>query len=88
MTTTLTRAAEQTGATGCAEREPAAAHQRLGFGLGPRFCLGAVLARTVAGPALDVLVRDHPRLARAGHDHDDGQPSLLSRSLTAPPVRY
>lgn len=63
------------------------ANPHIGFGFGSRFRIGAVLARTVAGSALDVLVRDYPRLARAGHDHDR-QPSLLNRSLTALPVRY
>lgn len=59
----------------------------LGFGFGQHFCIGAALARLVAGRALDVLVREHPTLTLLPGDHT-WQRSLLNRSLTALPVRY
>ncbi len=59
----------------------------LGFGHGIHFCIGAPLARLVAGAALEALVRRHPDLALDGTSHE-WQPSLLNRSLKALPVRY
>ncbi|MEU9230690.1 cytochrome P450 [Streptomyces massasporeus] len=58
----------------------------LAFGQGAHFCLGAPLARLVAGAALTDLLAAAPRLALT-----DGapqwQPSLLNRSLQTLPVR-
>lgn len=59
----------------------------LGFGFGAHFCIGAALARLVAGAGVGVLVRDYPDLALDGSRHS-WQSSLLNRSLTALPVRY
>jgi cytochrome P450 len=59
----------------------------LGFGFGAHFCIGAALARLVAGVVVSVLVREHPQLALDGQ-RLAWQPSLLNRSLTALPVRY
>lgn len=58
----------------------------LGFGHGEHFCLGAPLARLVAGAALTDLLAAVPRLALAGGEVR-WQPSLLNRSLEALPVR-
>jgi cytochrome P450 len=57
----------------------------LGFGLGTHFCLGAPLARLVAGSALTDLLAATPELALAGRVH--WAPSLLNRSLLVLPVR-
>jgi len=59
----------------------------LGFGFGAHFCIGAALARLVAGAVAGLLVRDYPDLALAGEQHS-WQLSLLNRSLTVLPVRY
>jgi cytochrome P450 len=59
----------------------------LGFGFGAHFCIGAALARLVAGAVVGVLVRDYPGLALTGRPLS-WQPSLLNRSLTTLPVRY
>lgn len=59
----------------------------LGFGLGIHFCLGAPLARLVAGCAIKALVRRCPNLKLDEADHE-WQPSLLNRSLKALPVAY
>ncbi|WP_329563923.1 cytochrome P450 [Kitasatospora sp. NBC_01266] len=59
----------------------------LGFGFGAHFCIGAALARLVAGVVVSVLVSDYPGLALDG-TRLCWQPSLLNRSLTALPVRY
>ncbi|WP_042429241.1 cytochrome P450 [Streptacidiphilus anmyonensis] len=59
----------------------------LGFGFGAHFCIGAALARLVAGVVVSVLVRDRPRLALDAR-RLAWQPSLLNRSLTALPVQY
>lgn len=59
----------------------------LGFGFGAHFCIGAALARLVAGVVAGTLLRDYPDLALAGEQHS-WQLSLLNRSLTALPVRY
>ena len=59
----------------------------LGFGFGAHFCIGAALARLVAGVVVDVVLRDHPGLALEG-TRLNWQLSLLNRSLTALPVRY
>ncbi|MFD0345579.1 cytochrome P450 [Kitasatospora aburaviensis] len=58
----------------------------LGFGHGEHFCLGAPLARLVAGAALTDLLAASPRLALADHEVR-WQPSLLNRSLRSLPVR-
>ncbi|MFJ3793956.1 cytochrome P450 [Kitasatospora sp. NPDC090091] len=58
----------------------------LGFGHGEHFCLGAPLARLVAGAALTDLLAASPHLALAGHEVG-WQPSLLNRSLRSLPVR-
>ncbi|MGC4808258.1 cytochrome P450 [Micromonospora sp. DT233] len=58
----------------------------LGFGQGAHFCLGAPLARLVAGAALTDLLAAAPRLALAA-DRVSWAPSLLNRSLQALPVR-
>ncbi|SCL55610.1 cytochrome P450 [Micromonospora chersina] len=58
----------------------------LGFGQGAHFCLGAPLARLVAGSALTDLLAAAPGLALAG-GAVRWQPSLLNRSLQALPVR-
>ncbi|MFJ6198024.1 cytochrome P450 [Micromonospora sp. NPDC092111] len=58
----------------------------LGFGQGAHFCLGAPLARLVAGAALTDLLAAAPGLALAGSEVR-WQPSLLNRSLQALPVR-
>ncbi|WP_262011986.1 cytochrome P450 [Micromonospora sp. Mcm103] len=58
----------------------------LGFGQGGHFCLGAPLARLVAGAALTDLLAAAPGLALAGTEVR-WQPSLLNRSLAALPVR-
>ncbi|GAA1930704.1 biotin biosynthesis cytochrome P450 [Streptomyces sodiiphilus] len=59
----------------------------LGLGYGAHFCIGAALARLVAGAVVGVLVRDYPGLRLAEQRHT-WQPSLLNRSLTALPVHY
>jgi cytochrome P450 len=59
----------------------------LGFGFGAHFCIGAALARLVAGAAVDVLVADYPGLRLTDRRHA-WQPSLLNRAMTALPVRY
>lgn len=59
----------------------------LGFGYGIHFCIGAPLARLVAGSALGVLVRDHPDLRLLPSRHE-WQLSLLNRSLKDLPVSY
>ncbi|GAA2745815.1 cytochrome P450 [Kitasatospora cinereorecta] len=59
----------------------------LGFGFGAHFCIGAALARLVAGVVVGVLVRDYPGLA-LDTPALGWQNSLLNRSLTALPVRY
>ncbi|MFG2820071.1 cytochrome P450 [Kitasatospora sp. NPDC048365] len=59
----------------------------LGFGFGAHFCIGAALARLVAGVVVSVLVRDYPALT-LDTPHLGWQNSLLNRSLTALPVRY
>ncbi|WP_042379396.1 cytochrome P450 [Streptacidiphilus melanogenes] len=59
----------------------------LGFGFGAHFCIGAALARLVAGVVVSVLVRARPRLALDAR-RLAWQPSLLNRSLTALPVQY
>ncbi|MGH3376605.1 MAG: cytochrome P450 [Actinoallomurus sp.] len=59
----------------------------LGFGFGIHFCIGAALARLVAGSAIEALVRRCPDLKLDGTDHA-WQSSLLNRSLTALPVGY
>ncbi len=59
----------------------------LGFGYGIHFCIGAPLARLVAGAAIEALVRRHPGLTLDGSAHE-WQASLLNRSLKALPVRY
>jgi cytochrome P450 len=66
-------------------RRGSASH--LGFGFGAHFCIGAALARLVAGAVIDVLVRDYPGLELTGEPLS-WQPSLLNRALTALPVRY
>ncbi|WBB75898.1 cytochrome P450 [Micromonospora sp. WMMD1128] len=58
----------------------------LGFGQGGHFCLGAPLARLVAGAALTDLLAAAPALALATTGAR-WQPSLLNRSLQALPVR-
>ncbi|MFF5028794.1 cytochrome P450 [Streptomyces collinus] len=58
----------------------------LAFGQGEHFCLGAPLARLVAGAALTDLLAVAPRLALTGSE-PRWQPSLLNRSLQALPVR-
>ncbi|MCZ7436792.1 cytochrome P450 [Micromonospora sp. WMMC241] len=58
----------------------------LGFGQGGHFCLGAPLARLVAGAALTDLLAAAPGLALATAGVR-WQPSLLNRSLRALPVR-
>jgi cytochrome P450 len=59
----------------------------LGFGQGAHFCLGAPLARLVAGAALADLLAAAPRLALADTAAPRWAPSLLNRSLLALPVR-
>ena len=59
----------------------------LGFGYGIHFCIGAPLARLVAGSARGVLVREHPRLELLPSRHE-WQLSLLNRSLKDLPVSY
>lgn len=59
----------------------------LGFGHGVHFCIGAALARLVAGSAIGALVHRCPDLKLDGTDHE-WQSSLLNRSLTALPVVY
>ncbi|MEU7551634.1 cytochrome P450 [Streptomyces sp. NPDC044571] len=59
----------------------------LGFGFGAHFCIGAALARLVAGAVVDVLVREYPDLELL-EQQLTWQPSLLNRALTALPVRY
>lgn len=59
----------------------------LGFGFGAHFCIGAALARLVAGVVVGTVLRDHPGLALDGQ-RLNWQLSLLNRSLTALPVRY
>lgn len=59
----------------------------LGFGQGGHFCLGAPLARLVAGAALTDLLAAAPGLALATAEVR-WQPSLLNRSLQALPVRF
>lgn len=59
----------------------------LGFGFGIHFCIGAPLARLVAGCAMEALVRHCPDLKPDGSSHE-WQLSLLNRSLKALPVRY
>ncbi|WP_320068499.1 cytochrome P450 [Micromonospora sp. RTGN7] len=58
----------------------------LGFGQGAHFCLGAPLARLVAGSALTDLLAAAPRLSLADA-RLTWAPSLLNRSLQALPVR-
>ena len=58
----------------------------LGFGQGAHFCLGAPLARLVAGAALTDLLAAAPGIALAGGT-PRWQPSLLNRSLAELPVR-
>ncbi|MEG8277207.1 cytochrome P450 [Streptomyces sp. AHA2] len=58
----------------------------LAFGQGAHFCLGAPLARLVAGAALTDLLAAAPRLALAAGE-PQWQPSLLNRSLRTLPVR-
>lgn len=58
----------------------------LGFGQGAHFCLGAPLARLVAGSALTDLLAAAPDLALTG-SAARWQPSLLNRSLESLPVR-
>ena len=59
----------------------------LGFGFGAHFCIGAALARLVAGVVVGTVLRDHPGLALDGQ-RLNWQLSLLNRSLTALPVHY
>ena len=59
----------------------------LGFGFGAHFCIGAALARLVAGVVVGTVLREHPGLALDGQ-RLGWQLSLLNRSLTALPVRY
>jgi cytochrome P450 len=59
----------------------------LGFGFGAHFCIGAALARLVAGVVVAVVLRDHPALALEKRPLS-WQLSLLNRSLTTLPVRY
>ncbi|WP_340559284.1 cytochrome P450 [Streptomyces sp. GSL17-111] len=66
-------------------RDNAASH--LGLGFGAHFCIGAALARLVAGVVVDVLLREYPALRLTDGRHT-WQPSLLNRALTALPVRY
>ncbi|MEV7611603.1 cytochrome P450 [Streptomyces sp. NPDC089799] len=68
-----------------AVRRGSASH--LGFGFGAHFCIGAALARLVAGTVIDVLVREYPDL-RLVDQPLTWQLSLLNRALTALPVRY
>ncbi|MFF7203094.1 cytochrome P450 [Streptomyces sp. NPDC008141] len=58
----------------------------LGFGQGAHFCLGAPLARLVAGAALTDLLAAAPDLALTGAPAN-WQSSLLNRSLQSLPVR-
>jgi cytochrome P450 len=60
----------------------------LGFGFGAHFCIGAALARLVAGVVVTTLLRDHPGLALGGGGRLNWQLSLLNRSLTSLPIRY
>jgi cytochrome P450 len=59
----------------------------LGFGFGAHFCIGAALARLVAGAVVERLLGDYPDLALDGGPLE-WQLSLLNRSLTALPVQY
>jgi cytochrome P450 len=59
----------------------------LGFGHGAHFCIGAALARLIAGAVLGVLIADYPDLELT-ESTQSWQLSLLNRSLTALPVRY
>ncbi|MFG2298918.1 cytochrome P450 [Streptomyces sp. NPDC048603] len=67
-------------------RRGSASH--LGFGFGAHFCIGAALARLVAGAVIDVLIREYPDLELADQQPLTWQLSLLNRALTALPVRY
>ncbi|MFG2608427.1 cytochrome P450 [Streptomyces sp. NPDC048514] len=58
----------------------------LGFGQGEHFCLGAPLARLVAGAALTDLLAATPRLALTDSE-PQWQASLLNRGLRSLPVR-
>lgn len=59
----------------------------LGFGFGIHFCIGAPLARLVAGSAIKALVRHCPQLKLEGAHHE-WQPSLLNRCLKTLPVAH
>jgi len=58
---------------------------QIGFGLGPHYCLGAPLARLEAQITIPRLLQRRPDLEVAGELR--WHPTLLSRSLTALPVR-
>ena len=60
----------------------------LGFGHGAHFCIGAALARLIAGAVVEVLVTEYPGLALVAPESHNWQLSLLNRSLTALPTRY
>lgn len=62
--------------------------RHLGFGHGPRFCLGAPLARLEAALALPAVFARYPGLTLAADpDRLTPVPSLFSNSTTTLPVR-
>ena len=58
------------------DREP---NRHITFGAGPHFCLGAQLARLEAFAALDVLIRELPKITLACPGEDLTYPDNLSR---------